>query len=338
MKKLLSLLCIIPILASCNSSEIKDKNIAMLVNETPIYMAEYIYNYNYITDYFIDETKKTADSFTKDELALIKDKAQEQILFLYTIKKLSADNNITLSEADNEYITNKIDGEIQLFGGLDVLTETLEALGLTMDKYKEINESGILHSKVKTFYFGADSKNPITVDSLAKSFETDYYRVKHILISKPDDGHSSDDGHGHTDLKTEEEAKFLAQDIQAKIEASEDFDKLMNEYGEDPGVSRNPDGYHFKKGDAVAEFEEASLKLKDNEISDIVETEFGYHIIKRLPLDQNYFQENKDELVENSSDKAMDKLINDTISSFNIKLNDILNDITPANAGNYIIN
>lgn len=333
MKKLLSLFLVIPILASCSTkSAITDNNIAMMVNETPIYMDEYIYNYNYVTDYLLAETIQSQDSFSKEDLKLLREKTESQILYLFTVNQLAKDNNISLSQDDNEYIQNKIDEEIKLFGGLDEFNKTLAAAGLTIERYKEINSSGILHNKLKTFYFGADSQNPIT----EASFEDNYYNVKHILISKPEDGHGADDGHGHTDFKTETEAKALITDIFAKINAGEDFDTLINEYSEDPGLDSNPDGYHLKKGDAVAEFEEASLKLKENEISDIVETDFGYHIIKRLPLDPNFFNQNKAELIENETDIAMDNIINTTIEQYKITINDIIKDITPTNVDSYI--
>ena len=53
----------------------------------------------------------------------------------------------------------------------------------------------------------------------------------------------------------------------------------------DPGKENYPDGYVFKPGAMVAEFENAVLSLENYEISDVVETSYGYHILLRLPLD-----------------------------------------------------
>ena len=69
------------------------------------------------------------------------------------------------------------------------------------------------------------------------------------------------------------------------------FDQLMQEHSEDGGLAANPEGYTTSKGEMVAPFEETALALKDGEISDVVESEFGYHIILRLPLDPADYRE-----------------------------------------------
>lgn len=60
----------------------------------------------------------------------------------------------------------------------------------------------------------------------------------------------------------------------------------MNEYSEDGGLATNPDGYIFDSSDSlVGGFREATLALAVGEISDVVETDYGYHIMLRLPID-----------------------------------------------------
>ncbi|MBQ7793275.1 MAG: peptidylprolyl isomerase, partial [Clostridia bacterium] len=84
--------------------------------------------------------------------------------------------------------------------------------------------------------------------------------------------------------------KVLADDLNKRVLAGEDFDALMKEYSEDPGLETSPDGYFFSSGEMVSEFENTTAALGFNEIG-FTESSFGYHIIKRLPV-------TKDELSE----------------------------------------
>lgn len=83
-------------------------------------------------------------------------------------------------------------------------------------------------------------------------------------------------------------ANERAEEILIRANAGEDFSMLIETYGEDPGMISNPDGYTFTRGDMVPEFEEATLALEIGGISELVQTSFGYHIIKRVePIPEN---------------------------------------------------
>lgn len=102
--------------------------------------------------------------------------------------------------------------------------------------------------------------------------------VAHILILTID----KDTQKPMSDDKKKEKKK-LAEDIRARAEKGEDFGKLVKQYSEDPGSKDKGGEYTFGRGDGMAkEFEAASFSLKTNQISDIVETSYGYHIIKLL--------------------------------------------------------
>ncbi len=78
-----------------------------------------------------------------------------------------------------------------------------------------------------------------------------------------------------------EEKRAKAEEILARIQNGEDFDALLAEVGED--TNQTAEGYSFEKGSTgMDEVEEATLKLKADEISEVVESEQGYHIIKQM--------------------------------------------------------
>ncbi len=109
------------------------------------------------------------------------------------------------------------------------------------------------------------------------------YRVKHILLKTVDDNRQPLSDDVIAGKRTQ------AEDLLTQLQAVDSdglpakFDELMMAHSED-NPQNNPDGYTATKGQMVAPFEEASLALKEGELSGIVESEFGYHIILRLPL------------------------------------------------------
>lgn len=110
----------------------------------------------------------------------------------------------------------------------------------------------------------------------------------------------------HILIKDENKAK----EILAKVKKGGDFTKLAVEFSEDPSAKRNNgDLGTFSKGDMVPEFDNAIFALKIDEISaELVKTDYGYHIIKRL-------EPNKDEIKNRLIGKKQNDAINNWLES-----------------------
>ena len=117
--------------------------------------------------------------------------------------------------------------------------------------------------------------------------EFDEVRVRHILIStqppQPDEPGADGDNDKKETAKplTKEEAKKKAEALLERLRKGEDFAKLAKENSDDKGSKDKGGEYDFfGKGAMVPEFEEAAFRLNPGELSEPVETQFGYHIIK----------------------------------------------------------
>ncbi len=96
-------------------------------------------------------------------------------------------------------------------------------------------------------------------------------RARHILI-KVDKSASEDD---------KKKAKDKAEGILKRIKSGEDFAKLASEFSDDPGSkTKGGDLGLFQRGKMVPAFEEVAFSLNAGEVSDVVETRFGFHLIK----------------------------------------------------------
>lgn len=107
-----------------------------------------------------------------------------------------------------------------------------------------------------------------------KSFYTDTVTASHILLK------TQDDKGKELSVEKKKEAKKKVQEALAKVKSGEDFAKIAKKYSEDPSASSGGQLGTFGRGQMVTEFEDAAFSMKPGQISDIVETQYGYHIIK----------------------------------------------------------
>jgi peptidyl-prolyl cis-trans isomerase C len=109
------------------------------------------------------------------------------------------------------------------------------------------------------------------------------------------------------------EAQKKIKEIQQKLKKGEDFTTLAKALSEGPSKAKGGDLGYFSRGRMVKSFEEAAFALKPNEVSDIVETKFGYHLIKvieKKPETTIAFEDAKDKLGQYLKQQRVQKEVN----------------------------
>ncbi len=178
-------------------------------------------------------------------------------------------------ELNMDELNEQIDAEIEQYGGEENFAMMLQQSqpGMTVDTYKQQRVSNALNDLYFADYFEITDEEAF--DSVRKS--------SHILVSFAEEGEEdagSAEGEEDEAAMTKEEAKTKADDLKKQLDDGADFGELASENSDDTGsAQQNGELGYVSKGQMVEEFETALFELEPGEISEPVESQFGYHII-----------------------------------------------------------
>ncbi len=216
----------------------------------------------------------------------------------------------------------------------DAYLNQIAQFGFSDQTYQNFMYISQCYQALNDYYFGENGVNTPSDEDIQKYYEDNYITAKHILIT------TVDPASGET-KRTDEEAKKEAQSILDRINAGEDFDTLMNQYSEDTGLSNNPNGYTFTEGQMVTEFYDGAKALAEDEVSELVKSNYGYHIIKRCELNQDEFENMRDAIIaavasEKGTAGSIDEMMQQWIDEADIQTTDAYDEITYDNTKDYL--
>ena len=289
-RRVLSVLLLFAIcltMASCAKVGAFDinKKTVMTVDGKEVTYDEYKFFYYYSATLYGLETT----DWTKEEnLNKLKADAEYEIRSKYAIKKLCDYYEIKLTREDKKYINELMQSYIDLKEGKAAFREWLLDNRMTGTLFRDNTEvmeiyDGYLYDVLAT---GIHDIIKLDKDTVTQDVKDNFYRYTQILV-KFKEGELTDA------KRTEIEAAL------AEIKAGADFYEVADEYSS-WGVNAEKGEYIPPNGYTYVEVEAALEKLEIGEMSEIIESDVGFHILMRLAPDEEYIANNYDLFVTNS--------------------------------------
>lgn len=205
--------------------------------------------------------------------------AEETIKYYMSIEETAAEKNAGLTTANKLDMENNFRQAVEEMGGGNAFINYLNMLGISRASFDRISATSYLYMNLLDLVF-QEGSDLYLADEDYNKYAT---YADHILIATQ----NMQNGESLTQQQQVEKYQFaleLSEQIQSADDPIAKFEELAAEYSDDPGRESNPTGYIYTAGTMVAEFEEAAAGLKPGQISEPVQSDYGFHIILRRDL------------------------------------------------------
>lgn len=172
---------------------------------------------------------------------------------------------------------------VSRFPSEEVFLNQLNPPSMSAERFKEFMHRDLSVQKLVAEEFtpqvlvSDEEKRQFYDDNREKLEQPDQLRLRHILIRVEP---------GASDSEKERALKRIKEIRQQVLQQGGDFAEMAREFSEDPDSKERGGELVIRRGETVPRFEEAAFSLEPGGVSDIVETKFGYHVIKlseRIP-------------------------------------------------------
>lgn len=264
--------------------------------------------------------------------------------------KFCDENSITLDEDDQKQIDEQIADLVETSGSQEEFEKLLAQEYMTEDVYRKrleaahcsvkcedelftnggiyatseedfrsIIEDKTKYARIKSVYIPYSCKADITDETVSGEFDS--YSLDQKINAKNSAYYALDED---AQNEAKEQAKALADEIAQKAADGEDFDELISEYGWDPAMENNEQGYYISPDSMlVSEYLDAAFELEEGQSSGVIESSsYGWFVLKRLPLDNDYIEENISSLIADYDMPSRQQIYSDKLSEMEVVYTD----------------
>jgi peptidyl-prolyl cis-trans isomerase C len=252
-------------------------------------------------------------SIPPEQMAVMERQILEQLIQVQLLKAQATEADKAAGKALAEKRFEEAKAKL---GSDEALNRQLKLMGATREEVlakwtESATAEAVLKRELKVNVTDADAKK-FYDDNPARFEEPEMVRASHILLV-------TTDPKTNAELSDEQKAAKRKQmeGLLKRARAGEDFAKLAKDYSEDPGSKDKGGEYKFPRNQMLPEFESAAFSLNTNQVSDIVTTRFGYHIIKlseKIPARKVEYDKAANDIKEGLTQQALQKQFPDYIA------------------------
>lgn len=250
--------------------------------------------YNKELDFHLQRASQRGLQVSDDQMAKLKDDILESLIEREILFQESQKSGI---EVEQKSIDDQLSVIKKRFPTEDEYKNALSTMKLSEDAVKMQIKKGLAIKELIDIQIAqkvmiTDEESKAYYDTHPELFkQAEQVKASHILIKV--------DSNADEQKKTDAKKKIV--EVQKKLKDGQDFAALAKEYSEGPSNVRGGDLGYFGRGQMVKPFEDAAFGMKPDEVSEIVETQFGYHLIKvydKKPEKTLAYTEVKDQLTQ----------------------------------------
>lgn len=309
---LLTLVTLLSLTSCASAPKPDDKRVVLTIGGEKIY-------YDYFKYVFLN-TKADMDrgddnywTENPEQLEILKASVLETLVHNRAIQQLAKKHKIKLSKDEK----NSILADIEALKDADEdYKNGMKEAFLTEYSLYYINSFTTLWGKI---YDHVTSPESGLIKSDDKTIKADipinFRRIRYVLIEFTPEN--------------KDEKREAIEEVLEKAQDGVDFVYLIEEYCDDPDmVSYAEEGSYFTRGQFVSEAEDEIEKLKENEMSGVLELSAGFFIIQRLPLDNEYIEENFSDFVNMYTARIFNEMVAKLEKNMKIKTSELWDNLS----------
>ncbi|MBT8331578.1 MAG: peptidylprolyl isomerase [Deltaproteobacteria bacterium] len=259
-------------------------------------------DFNREMDFYIKRANQQGQQVPQAQLGMMKSQVLDSLIDRELLFQETKKKGI---KADAKEVDAEIQKIKQRYAKEGEFEQLLSNMGLTESDVRIQIERGLaiqqlIDKEVRTKVKIGDEEVKSYYDANPQLFQQpEQVKASHILVKVDADAPQ----------EKKDEARKKIETVQKKAKKGEDFASLAKTYSEGPSGPKGGDLGYFRRGQMVKPFEDAAFNLKPDQTSDIVETQFGYHLIKvvdKKPAQKAAYADVKEQLSEHLKKQKMD--------------------------------